>query len=94
MLFANIYKKGIIVAQVPYGLWVLPLGYLIFKSGFLPKALGIVLMVDSVAIFIWFFQYFLIPNYPMISYPCYAVGFFAEFGLTLWLLIKGIKDQK
>lgn len=93
ILFASIYKNGTIIAQIPYGLWVLPLGYLIFKSGFLPKVLGIVLMVDFVAILIWFFQFFLLPDYPMISYPCYVVGFFAEFGLTLWLLIKGVKSQ-
>jgi hypothetical protein len=94
MLFANLYKNGTIIAQVPYGLWVLPLGYLVFKSGFLPKALGILLMVDFVAILIWFLQFFLLPDYPIISYPCWAISFLAEFGLTMWLLIMGVKDQK
>jgi hypothetical protein len=94
MLFTNLYKNGTIIAQVPYGLWVLPLGYLIFKSGFLPKALGILLMIDFVSILIWFFQFFLLPDYPIIAYPCYVVSFLAEFGLTLWLLIKGVNVEK
>jgi hypothetical protein len=94
MLFANLYKNGTIISQVPYGLWVLPLGYLIFKSGFLPKALGILLMIDFVSVFIWFSQFFLLPNYPIIAYPCYVVSFLAEFGLTLWLLIKGVNVEK
>jgi hypothetical protein len=94
MLFANLYKNGTIIAQVPYGLWVLPLGYLIFRSGFLPKSLGIVLMIDFVSVLIWFFQFFLLPDYPIIAYPCYVVSFLAEFGLTLWLLIKGVNVEK
>lgn len=94
LLFFNLHKNGTIIAQIPYGLWVLPLGYLIFKSGFLPKALGILLMVDCVAILIWFFQFFLLPNYPIISYPCWAISFLAEFGISLWLLIKGVKIAK
>ena len=94
ILFINLYKNGFIIAQVFYGTWLFPLGYLIFKSGFLPRILGIMLIVDSFAVLIWFFQFFLLPGYTVISYPCWVVSFIAEFSLTLWLLIKGVKDQK
>jgi Domain of unknown function (DUF4386) len=94
MSFLNLYQSGFMIAQVFYGAWLFPLGYLVFKSNFLPRSLGILLMVDCVGILIWFFQFFLLPNYPAISYPSYAIGFIAELSLGLWLLIKGIDDQK
>jgi len=94
MLFINLYKNGSTIAQIPYGVWLLPLGYLVFKSGFLPKILGILLIVDFFGQLIFVFQRFLLPSYEIISYPCSAVGFIAELGLTLWLLVKGVKDQK
>lgn len=94
ILFINLYKNGFIIAQIFYGTWLFPLGFLIFKSGFLPKTLGIMLIVDGFAVLIWFFQFFLLPGYPVISYPCWVVSFIAEFSLTLWLLIKSVKDQE
>ena len=94
ILFVNLYKNGYIVAQIPYGFWAFPLGYLVFKSGFLPKILGILLIADGFGLLIYVFQRFLLPGYEVISYPCMGVSFIAELSLTLWLLIKGVKDQK
>lgn len=94
MLFINLYKNGSTIAQIPFGVWLLPLGYLVFKSGFLPKILGTLLIADFFAQLIYVFQRFLLPGYVVISYPCLVVSFIAEVSLTLWLLIKGVKDQK
>ena len=94
MLFINLYKNGSTIAQIPYGVWLLPLGYLVFKSGFLPKILGIFLIVDCFGLLIYVCQRFLLPDYGVIAYPCWVIGFIAEVSLTLWLLIKGVKDQK
>jgi hypothetical protein len=81
------------MAQIPYGAWLFPLGYLVFKSGFLPKTLGFLLIADGFGLLIYIFQYFLLPGYEIISYPCFVVSFIAELSLTLWLLIKGVKAQ-
>ena len=94
MLFINLCKNGRIIAQIPYGIWLFPLGYLVFKSGFLPRILGILLIADCFGLLIYVFQRFLLPGYEVISYPCMAVSFIAELSLTLWLLIKGVKDTK
>ena len=94
MLFINLFKNGYIIAQIPYGIWLFPLGYLVFKSGFLPKILGILLIVDCFGLLIYVFQCFLLPGYEVISYPFLAVSFIAELSLTLWLLIMGAKDQE
>ena len=64
---------------------------LVYKSRFLPRFLGILLMLDGVGVLIWFFQALLWPAYPAIHYPGLAVSFIAEVGLALWLLVKGVK---
>jgi len=89
---ANLYENGFSIAQLFFGTWLLPLGYLVYKSGFLPKLLGILLIIDCFAILIWFFQFFLLPGYEVISYPCLAVSVIAEFSLCGWLLVKGAKN--
>jgi len=94
MLFLNLYQNGFMIAQIFFGLWLLPLGYLVFKSGFLPKILGILFIIDCFAILIWLFQFFLFPSYEAISTLCLAESFIAEASLCLWLLIKSVKDQK
>lgn len=52
LLFLNLHKSGFIIAQIFYGTWLLPLGYLVYKSGFLPKWLGRLLMADFVGVMI------------------------------------------
>jgi len=94
MLFLNLYKNGFMIAQLFYGAWLFPLGYLVFKSGYLPKLLGIVLMIECFAWLMYPFQFFFFPAYEVISYLSFAVGFIGEFSLTLWLLIKGVEEQK
>lgn len=93
MFFLDLNKNGFIIAQVFYGAWLFPLGYLVFKSGFLPQILGILLMLDFLGVLIWFFQFFLFPGYDVITYPGLAVSFIAEVSLSLWLLIKGVNGQ-
>ncbi len=89
-LSINLYKTGLVTAQVFFGAWLFPLGYLVYKSGFLPRFLGILLIADGIAVGIWFLQAFLLPDYPAIRYPGLVVSFVAEVGLALWLLIKGV----
>ena len=94
MFSLYLYKNGFMIAQLFYGAWLFPLGYLVFKSGFLPRILGILLMIHSVFWLMTFLQFFLFPNFDAIIYISYPLGFIAEFGLCLWLLIMGTKDQK
>lgn len=94
LLFLNLHKSGFTIAQIFFGAWLLPLGYLVYRSGFLPKWLGVLLFADFFGVMIWFFQYFLLPDYEIITYPGFAVSFIAEISLSLWLMIKGVKKQK
>jgi hypothetical protein len=91
-LLINVYKTVFVTAQLFFGTWLFPLGYLIYRSKFLPRFLGALLMLDGIGVLIWFFQGLLMPAYPAISYPGLAVSFIAEVGLGLWLLVRGVKD--
>lgn len=90
MLFLGFHRYGFIIAQIFYGIWLLPLGYLVFRSGFLPGILGILLIIDCIGVLIAFLQPFLIPGYKGITYPGLAVSFVAESSLAVWLLIRGV----
>jgi Domain of unknown function (DUF4386) len=90
-LSINLYKTGFVTAQLFFGAWLFPLGYLVYKSRFLPRFLGVLLMLDGIGVLIWFLQALLLPAHPAIRYPGLAVSFIAEVGLALWLLVKGVK---
>ena len=90
-LSINLYKTGFVTAQLFFGTWLFPLGYLVYMSRFLPRFLGLLLMLDGIGVLIWFLQVLLLPAYPAISYPAFAFGFIAEVGLALWLLVRGVK---
>ncbi len=94
MLFLSLFKDGGWVCQIFFGAWLFPVGYLIYKSGFLPKILGIIWMVHC---FVWlstFVQFFLFPSFTAITYLSYPLGLMAEFGLGLWLLIMGVNVEQ
>jgi hypothetical protein len=93
ILFVDLFKNGSTIAQIPYGVWLFPLGYLVYKSGFLPKILGILLIADCFGLLIYVCQRFLLPSYDVISYTCMAVSFIAEVSLALWLSIMAVKPR-
>ncbi len=90
-LSINVYKAGWVTAQLFFATWLFPLGYLVYKSGYLPRFLGALLVLDGIAVLIWFLQALLLPDYPAIRTPGLVVSFVAEVGLALWLLVVGVK---
>jgi hypothetical protein len=86
MLFLDMRQSGILVTQVFWGLWLLPLGLLIFRSGFLPKLLGILLVIAGIGYLIDSATQLLFPGLPTIS----QFTFIGELLFPLWLLIKGV----
>ena len=87
----DLYKMAFAATQLFFCTWLFPLGYLVYKSRFLPRFLGVLLLADGVGVLIWFFQALLLPDHPIIRYPGLVVSFVAEVGLSLWLLARGVK---
>ena len=94
MSYLNLYTSGFIIAQIFFSAWLFPLGYLVYKSRFLPKFLGLLLILDFFGNMSWFLQGFLLPDYKILAYPGNAISFIAEISLTAWLLIMAVKDTK
>jgi hypothetical protein len=94
MLSVTTHQTSFIMAQIFFSAWLFPLGWLVLRSGFLPRFLGWLLLLDGVGVFVWFLQALLAPGYPAISYPSWVIGFIAEVGLGLWLLIRGVPPDQ
>lgn len=93
--FLKLHSKGYGIAQIFYGLYLFPLGYLIYKSGFLPKIIGVFLMLGCFGDLIDFFRFFLFPDYQSIILQNITLpANIGEFSLCLWLLIKGVKTTE
>ncbi|HSW60207.1 MAG TPA: DUF4386 domain-containing protein, partial [bacterium] len=86
MLSYTSYLHGYVIGQIFFGLWVLPLGVLIVKSGFIPKAFGILFVTEAVLALLSVFIHFLIPN-ESIEVILLIPGTIAELSFMLWLLI-------
>lgn len=86
---------GVHVAFIFFGIHIFFLGYLTFNSGYIPKILGIMLMVTSIGYLIDSFGNFISPGYANseILFTIFVAvpGVISEFSLTLWLLIRGVK---
>ncbi|MGW9684825.1 DUF4386 domain-containing protein [Flagellimonas sp. 2504JD1-5] len=93
MLAFKSYYRGILVSQIFWGLWLFPFGYLVFKSGFLPKLLGLFLMIGSCGYFMDFLGRVICPDYNQLWISDYITipASIGELGTCLWLLIMGIK---
>jgi len=94
MVFFEMYENGVQIAEVFWGLWLIPLGLLVYKSRFLPKVLGFLLIVGCFGHLLSFLSTFLFPDYSAILNPISEMVMFGELPIFLWLLIKGVKDQK
>jgi hypothetical protein len=91
LLFLRLANCGGNIAYIFWGLWLIPLGYLVFKSSFLPRILGILLIVAGLGYIIDSLGKLLISNYT-ITISLYT--FIGELLLIFWLLFKGVKDQQ
>ncbi len=87
MFFLDLRNYGTFIPQV-FSLWVLLLGYLVFKSGFLPRILGILLVIGGLCYPLQAVLFFLFPNFDAMLLSLCA--FIAEALFYLWLLIKGV----
>lgn len=91
MFFLGLRKYGTYIPQL-LSFWVLLLGYLVFKSGFLPRILGILLILGGVCYSVSAVIFFLFPNLDTVVLGLFA--FIGESLFYLWLLIKGINADK
>jgi hypothetical protein len=95
MMSLKSMSKGLLISQVFWGLWLFPFGYLVFKSGFLPKFFGVFLMVGSVGYVLEFCLLIMIPDFSSMTIANYITipASIGEIGICLWLVIMGAKNE-
>ena len=91
MLFLELHEHGITIALIFWGLWLFPLGYLVFKSGFLPKILGVLLMIGCIGYLIDALTTMLFPDFDMTVSQFTFIG---ELLFPLWLVFKGVNVER
>ena len=94
MLSYDLYLHGYEIANIFFGLWLIPLGLLVYKSGFIPRVLGILLVVGGCGLFLNVFIHFLFPGYEIVSTILLIPQTLAEFLILAWLLVRGINESK
>ena len=96
LLFLNLHESGVYIWQVFFALHWVAVGYLVFKSGYFPRILGVLLMVTCLGYLMDSFG-MLFPSsgaLSMVSSAVLAVGVIGELSFTLWLLIKGVNVEQ
>lgn len=94
MLSYDLYLHGYEIANIFFGLWLVPLGLLVYKSEFLPKVLGILLIVGGSGLVVGVMVHFLLPRYMIVNIILLIPQTIAEILFTLWILIRGINEAK
>lgn len=92
LLLLDMHNYGYLIAQIFFGLWLVPLGYLAYKSGMFPKALGIVLVVAGVSYLMDMLAAFIVPEFGKQIHGFLAIPpTIAEVWMLGYLLWKGVK---
>jgi uncharacterized protein DUF4386 len=91
MLFLRLHSQGNFINEIFWVLWLFPFGLLVYRSGFLPRIIGLWLMINCVA-------WLVLSPIALFAVSYYDAAFrfaqpflFGELAIMLWLLIKGAK---
>lgn len=91
-LFLGAHEAGVLIWGMFFGLHLLLLGYLVYRSGYLPKVIGGLLVFVGLVYLTQSFGNILLPNAKAVFTAMGSLGFL-EIAFPAWLLIKGVKDQ-
>ncbi len=92
LLFVNIHSYGLAIFEI-LGVWFIPFGLLVYKSGFIPRLLGVLLIIGGFGYVIEGLAFLLCPECHSIVLQYIGISYgVGELSIMLWLLIKGVKE--
>lgn len=94
MLFIRLHSQGHIINEIFWGLWLFPFGLLVFRSGFLPRLIGVWLMIGCVGWLALSVIALFFPLYYDVAFRMAQPVLFGEIAIMLWFLIKGAKVER
>jgi len=93
MLFLKLHGQAFLIAEIFWGLWLFPLGLLVYRSGFLPRILGVLLVAKCFYFVAISLTSLLVPQYEDLVHRWTRPLHFGELIFMFWLLIMGAKPQ-
>jgi hypothetical protein len=91
LFLLDMHRVGYLIAQIFFGLYLLPLGYLVYRSGYLPRAIGAILMAGSAAYVAGVATSFAAIGFESTIATYFGlVGGLAELVFLVWLLVRGV----
>jgi hypothetical protein len=93
MLFLRLHRHEIVAAEILWGLWLFPLAILVYRSRFLPRFLGVWLIINGFAYLALSFTGLLLPQYEDMVSNIALPAQLGEVAFMLWLVIKGAKPK-
>ncbi len=93
MLFLKINDYVVLALEMFWGLWLFPLAILVYRSRFLPRFLGLWLIINGFALLVLSFTSLLLPQYKDMVFKIAFPAMFGEVAFMLWLLIMGAKPK-
>jgi hypothetical protein len=94
MAFLKINDYSVLALELFWGLWLFPLAILIYQSVFIPRFLGIWLIINGIVYVLLSFTSIVLPEYKDMVFTIGMPAMFGELVLMLWLLIKGVSIKK
>ncbi|MEO6799172.1 MAG: DUF4386 domain-containing protein [Rhodanobacter sp.] len=91
VLLLKLSRHGALVSEIFWGLWLFPLGWLAYRSGFVPRLLGVWLIINGLAYLALSALGLLWPGYPAVVSTITTPILLGEVAFTLWLLIAGVR---
>src|SRR5881398_3333209 len=88
-LFVRLHSQGISINEIFWGLWLFPFGLLVFRSGFLPRWIGVWLMINCFGYVVLSMIGFFFPAYSDKAFLYLQPVLFGELAIMLYLLIRG-----
>jgi hypothetical protein len=89
MLFLGLHRQGNLINESFWGLWLFPFGLLVMRSGFLPRILGLLLLVNGGAYVAMSLTSLLMPDYGAVVARAALPALLGEVFIMAWLLVKG-----
>lgn len=91
MLFVRLHSQGIFIDEIFWGVWLFPFGLLVFRSGFLPRVIGVWLMINCFGYVVLSVIALFFPSNYNTAFKVLQPVLFGELAIMLWLLIKGAR---
>ncbi len=91
--FLRLHSHGLQVIQIFWGLWLFPFGFLVYRSRFIPKILGVLLIIAGFAYLLGSFMFLILPQYMAAISSLITVLEAGELPIILWLVIVGAKED-